>query len=716
MMRSLEKDNLVDSRRPKNEKVYELTERGRNLLDRILKRQRQRRNQEREGISYSSMIEEFISYFEDNSEEVAEAAVGRDFVRLDYRKLEKFNVELADELIQDPDTVLNAAEEAVRDLPELADLDEPKNVRVINISDIEIQSISELNSDQLGELVSIEGVIQSVSSTKSARRSAIFECSQCGDRYEKKQEDAAKLKSPYKCDCGSKKFKTIEEKYETIRLLQMKESPEKRSRNSITVVLEGDLAKDRDKNLDAIGSGIRVYGYLETYKHSKRSDYFDHRLKANNVEIEEDKWDSVDISQDDIEDFKELSQQDNLPGYLTNSLAHEDIHGLDLLKEAFLLFFLGRTEDGNTHFLCIGDPETAKSHLAKIVSEKFSRTTKTVAQGATEVGLTGTVKKNEITKQWEAQAGALPMADGGFHITDELDKLDQEDYTGFNETLSDQEVTLTKATIIGAKMSADVAEFSIGNPRGRAFDRMKPAHEQNFISMPDLNSRYPIKLAVKENRPEDEDAEEYERKKIRKINQRTSGSEAVDSLLSTDRVAKYIAYAQQFSPELSEDASTLLEKKYLELWRNQENQSTIIGPRFYEGLRNVAIAYAKMHLRDKVVERDVKLAESFMGRCLNSMDFNLGADDYKKLNNPVSESGSSIQRPKKELLEAFQELDAIGDSGIAQQASEVEDKTELDKDDFDEIWERMQSEGLIYEVEKGRFKLKSKAAPDQVIA
>lgn len=693
----LEKEyKLIESSRPGNEKIYELTPEGQNRMERILKRERQKKEGNQDGIAYGELIREGARFYEENTKEITEAGIGRSYVELDFKKLEKFNVDIADELLEDPDTVLTAFQEAVQEFSEIT---ERKNIRVVNIPDIDTKDISNISSEDYGKFVSVEGVIQSVSDSKSARVSAVFECSQCGDRYEKKQETAGKLKSPYKCDCGSRKFEAIEENFETVRLVQIKENPDKRSRDTLTVILQGDLADDRDKNLDAIGSGIRVYGYVENYKKSKRADYFDHRLRANNIEIEEDKWEDPNLSEKEVEEFQEIADKEDTVDYLVKSVDHENIHGLELMREAFLLFYLGRTDDDNTHFLCIGEPSTGKSQLSIDMKKEFPRTMRTVADGASKVGLTGAVVKNEVTNEWHAEAGALPMADGGFHITDEIDKLPNEHYSAFNEALSDRSVSLSKANI-NTQLSADVSEFAIGNPTNRKFDPYEDKKDQNPIDSADLNSRFGVIFAVEQNKPGTaENAETEERKKIRKINDRydkaESSIESEKDLLSTEKVAKYIAHAQDIDPALTQDAMDELEEMYIQLWSSQDENQTLIDTRVYQALRNLAVAYARLELEAEVSEEHVSMAKNFMGRCFRTLDFQLGVDDPSAMTRPRS----TIDRVRK----AVEDLSGKTDEEV--EIEDVIDELDAPEDKIEEAIKMLKNEGELFDASPGKVKM-----------
>ncbi|MFB6199812.1 MAG: hypothetical protein ABEJ83_02955, partial [Candidatus Nanohaloarchaea archaeon] len=73
------------------------------------------------------------------------------------------------------------------------------------------------------------------------------------------------------------------------------------------------------------------------------------------------------------------------------------------------------------------------------------------------------------------------------------------------------------------------------------------------------------------------------------------------------------------------------------------------------------------------------------------------------------------EAPQMQISKAFSELEAVGRDGLTAKVSEIEDETELESDDFDQVFERMESEGLISEPKAGEYCLERKAAPEQVV-
>ncbi|MFB6199614.1 MAG: hypothetical protein ABEJ83_01940 [Candidatus Nanohaloarchaea archaeon] len=687
VMKELANDeNLLQREKDGRKWMYDLTEEGRNLLRKIRKRERQKKDTE-EIFDYENGFDEFVEYFEDEKygfRQVEKCSVGRNYVYLDYGKLQKFNHELADDLLRDPDKVLGAAEEAVASLPEVTD---DPDVRVKNIDDVDTQSINELSARDRNKLVQVEGVIQSVSRPGSKIVSAVFECSQCGERYEKDQESNSKLKTPYKCDCGSKKFETLREKHKTVRYVNIKEKPDKRSREKIIAVLEGELAEDESKNLKAIGSGVSIVGYVDTYKKRKSDEFQSFRLIANNIQVEQSKWDIEDLSPNEESRIQEISRRDDVKDYLVNSYASEEIVGQELLKESFIVFLLGRTEDfGNVHFLCVGDPGTAKSALAGYTSENGNKVMKSVATGATKVGLTAAVVQDDMTNEWTAEAGSLAMADGGFHITDEIDDLQDEAYSAYNEALSEETITLSKAGL-QTKLSADVAEFAIGNPSPHySFDECEPKYEQVPISKDDLLSRFGVMLAVEDDK--DIDAKMEKARGI--LEQNLDQSISDGDTLSDEMLFKYLSYAQRINPQFTEDAKETVLQACESLFGGEVDR---IKLRHVEALAAVSIAHARINLEEEVSSEHVSQAFDFFRRCYESIGFDIGKDDFKEVE---SVNNQRFRRVKEAIEEHASDQEGAS-------VDKVIDSLDMSEQSVEDIIQKLKDQGSVFESNPGKI-------------
>ena len=78
---------------------------------------------------------------------------------------------------------------------------------------------------------------------------------------------------------------------------------------------------------------------------------------------------------------------------------------------------------GDINVLICGDPGTGKSQFLKYIQTIAPRAVFTTGQGASAVGLTASVQKSPVTKEWTLEAGALVLADKGVCLIDEFDKV-----------------------------------------------------------------------------------------------------------------------------------------------------------------------------------------------------------------------------------------------------------------------------------------------------
>jgi DNA replication licensing factor MCM2 len=82
---------------------------------------------------------------------------------------------------------------------------------------------------------------------------------------------------------------------------------------------------------------------------------------------------------------------------------------------------------GDINVLLLGDPGTAKSQFLKYIEKTAYRVVYTTGQGASAVGLTASVRKDPVTREWTLEGGALVLADKGVCLIDEFDKMNDAD-------------------------------------------------------------------------------------------------------------------------------------------------------------------------------------------------------------------------------------------------------------------------------------------------
>ena len=106
-------------------------------------------------------------------------------LNIDFKELEKFDFELADDLVEDPDYLLEAASEAIQgiDVPALEIEEFKPNIRFYNLPKDREFLIKSISASHLGKLVAVEGVVRQITDVMPKITLAAWECKRCGNVY-----------------------------------------------------------------------------------------------------------------------------------------------------------------------------------------------------------------------------------------------------------------------------------------------------------------------------------------------------------------------------------------------------------------------------------------------------------------------------------------------------------------------------------------------------
>ncbi len=317
-------------------------------------------------------FEEFIELHYLN-ELLENARKGLNVLSIDFIQLSKFDTELVDLLIEDPENVVAAAEAALTHF----DIDSKSfRVRFKNLPKGFKTVIRDIRSKHIGKLILTDGVVRQKSPVRPQVTSARFECPACGNVLTVLQLDET-FKEPSKCSCGRKgRFKLLSKELVDAQALVLEESSDDleggEQPKRMNIFLKNDLVSPLSEKRTNPGTKIIIVGILKEVpipsKTGGKLTRFDLMIEANYVESVGEDFGEIKISEEERKEILEISRDPKLLPKLVNSIA-PTIYGHDRVKEALLLQLVGgvrkRRGDGvnsrgDIHMLLIGDPGAGK--------------------------------------------------------------------------------------------------------------------------------------------------------------------------------------------------------------------------------------------------------------------------------------------------------------------------------------------------------------------
>eukprot|EP01134_Creolimax_fragrantissima_P007053 CFRG7053T1 len=336
------------------------------------------------------------------------------------------------------------------------------------------------------------------------------------------------------------------------------------------------------------------------------------------------------LTEDDVNSCKKLAKDSRIAEKIFNSIAPSIYGHTDIKMALALAMFGGEAKEnpnkkhrvrGDINILILGDPGCAKSQFLKYVEKTAPRVVYTTGQGASAVGLTASVHKDPVTREWTLEGGALVLADKGMCLIDEFDKMNDQDRTSIHEAMEQQSISISKAGIV-TSLQARCSVVAAANPRTNVYDPTRTFSQNVDLTEPIL-SRFDILCVVQDKIERENDTRlakfvtrshvlnhPANRTQLEEMAKEKETNEVNEDKVPQDLLRKFIRYAKaNVRPKLQNVDVDKITSVYAELRREAMIHNSIpITVRHLESMLRMSEAHARMHLREYVHEEDVNLA------------------------------------------------------------------------------------------------------------
>ncbi|OLY85054.1 DNA replication licensing factor mcm2 [Smittium mucronatum] len=539
------------------------------------------------------------------------------------------------------DAVLTVFPDYARICPEI-------HVRIMGLP--AVSSLRDLRQSQLNTLIRVSGVVSRRTSVFPQLKYVKFNCGKCGailgPFY---QDNRTEVKIGSCTNCQSKGPFTVNSEntvYRNYQKITLQETPGtvpagRLPRNREVILLWDliDVAKPGD---EIEVTGIYCHSYDASLNARQGFPVFSTVIEANSILKRSDEFAAFKLTEEDRREIRALSKSKDLERRIIKSIA-PSIYGHSDIKVALALCLFGgvpkdiggklRTR-GDINVLLLGDPGTAKSQFLKYIENTAHRAVFTTGQGASAVGLTASVRKDPVTREWTLEGGALVLADRGVCLIDEFDKMNDTDRTSIHEAMEQQSISISKAGIV-ASLQARCSVIAAANPIGGRYKPSLPFSQNVLLTEPIL-SRFDVLCVVRDevdsikdellgkfvvqshmnshplsktNELQDQGATGKEDQAPKSIDMDEMELSDVE-LIPQDLLKKYIMYAREnVSPKIQKVDYDKVTYLYSELRRESLATGSIpITVRHIEAIVRLCESRARMHLRDFVRSDDLDVA------------------------------------------------------------------------------------------------------------
>jgi len=464
------------------------------------------------------------------------------------------------------------------------------------------------------------------------------------------------------------------------------------------------------------GEQVKLNGTVRREQRSGRgtSDLvFDRYVETSSVEFVND---SSDIEAAEYKDeFTELANHDDPLALWKASIAPE-LYATAEWDRAFELGVAylfaaprinidgGPTYRGDIHMLIVSDYGMGKSTFTQGIAEYSPKSIKKSATGlASDVGLTASAVRDDDfgDGSWTLKPGILVRGNGGHVILDEIDK-GPDDLAKMNDALEgEQTVTVDKAGK-DAEFNSKVGLLGTGNPIDGRFEPNTAVAPQIGVDS-SLLSRFDGIVTMRDVPDTETDANVSQRigEAYKEAQEVACGDrdemDILERPVPVDVGKAWVEYAREnINPQLTQsqiaDVKDWYASEVRQFNNDMQNESADVDPpvpvtpRVVEDTLRLAVAFARVHLRETVQDSDLELAKD-LRKTLAGQTF----EDGFMENVRAREGGAQSQLSRRDrLVKIIREKKGMEWSEIAAAIDAPESKVENDV-------EKLKQKGKLYE-------------------
>lgn len=577
--------------------------------------------------------------------------LGQYWLVVELGDLSSFDAQLADKLSRLPSEFMPMFEEAAREAAD--ELTQPRPLGEEQVEDIQVLlrseanpiQIRELRSEHMARLVKVPGIVISASGVRAKATRISIQCRSC-KTFRSNIPIKPGLEGyslPRRCNteqagrpkCPVDPFFIVPDKCKCVdfQVLKLQESPD--------AVPKGELPRHMQLYCDRYltdkvvpGNRVTVMGVYSirkaTFKSSKssrgekatsaglRRPY----LRVVGIEVESEgpgRAGSAPLTPQEEEELRRLAARPDIYDVIAKSIAPSIYGSIDIKKAIACLLFGGSrkrlpdglTRRGDINLLLLGDPGTAKSQLLKFVEKVAPIGVYTSGKGSSAAGLTASVMRDPVSRNFIMEGGAMVLADGGVVCIDEFDKMREDDRVAIHEAMEQQTISIAKAGIT-TTLNSRCSVLAAANSVFGRWDDTKG--EANIDFMPTILSRFDMIFIVKDEHDVAKDTRLAKHVMQVHLHAVQQEEEEVEGELGLTTLKKFIAFCRtKCGPRLSEEAADKLRNRYV-MMRTSARQherdtakrtSIPITVRQLEAIVRISESQAKMSLAPFALESNV---------------------------------------------------------------------------------------------------------------